>query len=171
MYADQKIKPTPPVCVCVFSMLSNLQYKTLPVPSPQYTVWLIDSLAVSPAALFTLRLQDCKKIYISEREPAGGAESFSCRTSYLWNKPPCPCQWFRLDTFQIHTQELKFSTACNPQPRASLSSPAVFAGIVGWRDVISGYAVVCVWGGTHRQWYTVHMRNCTHSPSVSLSCK
>lgn len=58
-----------------------------------------------------------------------------------------------------------------PAACASLPSPADSAGIVGWLDVISGYAVVCV--GTHRQWYTVHMRNHnrTHSPSVSLSCK
>lgn len=115
----------------------------------------------------TLRLQDRKEIYITEGKAVGGTV-FTCRASCLWNKRlvlDSDSTAFK-STLQSWNQH-----SLQPAARASLSSPAVCARIVGWLNVISGYAVECV--GTHKQWYTVHMcnQNKPHSPCVSLSCK
>lgn len=147
MYANQKIKRTPSVCVCVFSLAPCKillgTYKILPVPAPQYTVWLTDLLPVSPTALYTLRLQECKEIYISERKPAGGQSLFPVG-------PPTSGTSF-LSLSMIQTRQLsnphsrtEIQHSLQPAACASLSSPADCAGIVGWLDVICGYSVVCV---------------------------
>lgn len=152
-----------------FHWLPCLAYNLEDITCPSSSIYCITYWLTPWKPDSTLSLQDCKEIYTTERKLVGDI-IFTCRASYLWNR--------RLVLVNDSDQTVFKSTleswnqhSLQPAACALLSSPADSARIVGWLNVISGYAVECV--GTHRQWYIVHMcnQNSVHSPRVFLSCK
>lgn len=76
------------------------------------------------------------------RRKTGGGRVFSCRASLHRNKL-VSLSGSQPRQFSNPHSKPEIQHSLQPAARASLSSPADSAGIVGWLDVISGYAVVC----------------------------
>ncbi len=103
-------------------------------------------------------------LYI-RKKTCGGAESFpigppASGTSFLF------LSMIQTQHFSNSHSRAEIQHSLQPAACASLSTPADCDGIVGWLDVISGYAVVCVCGHTPAVIHCTHAQSQAHTLSL-----